>query len=30
MTPPPPIIANLKDHGLEGLFLTCANARSHR
>jgi hypothetical protein len=26
MTPPPPTIAHLRSHGLEGLFVTCANA----
>jgi hypothetical protein len=26
MTPQPPTIAHLKGHGLEGLFVTCANA----
>ncbi len=26
MTPAPPTIAHLKGHGLEGLFVTCANA----
>jgi hypothetical protein len=30
MTPQPPTIAHLKGHGLEGLFVTCANAaRQH-
>jgi hypothetical protein len=26
MTPAPPIIARIKGHGLEGLFVTCTNA----
>jgi hypothetical protein len=26
MSPAPPTIAHLKGHGLEGLFVTCANA----
>jgi len=26
MTPEPPTIGHLKSHGLEGLFVTCANA----
>jgi hypothetical protein len=30
MTPEPPTIAHLKGHGLDGLFVTCANAACQR
>ncbi len=30
MTPQPPTIAHIKSHGLEGLFVTCANAACQR
>jgi hypothetical protein len=29
-TPTPPTIAHLKVHGLDGLFVTCANAARQR
>jgi hypothetical protein len=30
MSPAPPVIAHLKGHGLEGLFVSCANAACQR